>query len=108
MRHTNLVCSTLLLFSLFSPSLTWAQETYFPPKNQWEEKPASTLGMDQKALDKAIQFARENESKADPNLKLAHYQSAFGREPFGFPIGPMKNRGEASGLIIKDGYIVAK
>jgi len=42
----------------------------------------------------AIDFAIAHESKANPNLKIAHYESAFGRESlFGYPCGPMKTRG---------------
>ena len=40
-------------------------------------------------------------------FELAHYQS-FGREPFGDAVGPFKTRGDATGLIIRRGYIVAE
>jgi CubicO group peptidase (beta-lactamase class C family) len=64
--------------------------------------------MNPSLVQEAVAFARQNESKAPRNLKEAHYQSAFGREPFGFPVGPMKDRGESTGLIIKNGFIVAE
>ncbi|MCV4820473.1 hypothetical protein OFM15_30800, partial [Escherichia coli] len=54
-----------------------------------------------------IAFAIANESKTPRNLELAHFQT-FGREPFGEPVGPFRERGPASGLIIKSGYIVAE
>src|SRR5690606_4869824 len=41
------------------------------------------------------------------DLEMAHYQS-FGREPLGDPVGVFTPRGDAAGLIIKDGYIVAE
>jgi CubicO group peptidase (beta-lactamase class C family) len=85
-----------------------AQQAYFPPAGQWDEKAPSSLGLDAGKLESAISFAKEKESQADKNLKLAHYQSSFGREPFGYPVGPMKDRGEANGLIIYKGYIVGK
>jgi hypothetical protein len=96
----------LTLFLSFSSAI--AQSPYFPEAGNWYEKDPSELGVDQSKLQDAIQFALKEESDADKNLKLAHYQSAFGREPFGFPVGPMKDRGEATGLIIYKGYIIGK
>jgi CubicO group peptidase (beta-lactamase class C family) len=37
---------------------------------------------------------------------MAHYQS-FGREPFGEPVGPFRERGPVTGLVLRHGYIVA-
>ncbi|MGY6743630.1 MAG: serine hydrolase domain-containing protein [Cecembia sp.] len=93
---------------LFSLQNLQAQEFYFPKAGEWEEKSPQELGINAPKLQQAIAFAIAEESDADKNLKLAHYQSAFGREPFGFPVGPMKDRGEATGLIIYKGYIVGK
>jgi CubicO group peptidase (beta-lactamase class C family) len=39
-------------------------------------------------------------------MEANHYRT-FGREPFGFGIGPFADRGEATGLIIYRGYVVA-
>jgi CubicO group peptidase (beta-lactamase class C family) len=59
-------------------------------------------------IQEAIQFAIAHESQENPNLKIAHYESSFGREPFGFPVGPMKERGPATGLIIYKGFVVGQ
>lgn len=83
-------------------------QTYFPEKNNWETKSPQELGMNPSKLQEAILFAETHESKENPNLKMAHYESAFGREPFGFPVGPMKERGPATGLIIYKGYVVGQ
>jgi len=40
-------------------------------------------------------------------LELAHYQSE-GREPFDDGIGPFKERGDPTGVILRHGYIVAE
>ncbi len=64
--------------------------------------------MDGSLLQEAIDFAVAHESDANPNLKVAHYESGFGREPFGYPIGPMKTRGPATGLIIYKGKLVGQ
>jgi len=100
--------SSILFLMLFSLQNLQAQEFYFPKAGEWEEKSPQELGINAPKLQQAIAFAIAGESDADKNLKLAHYQSAFGREPFGFPVGPMKDRGEATGLIIYKGYIVGK
>jgi CubicO group peptidase (beta-lactamase class C family) len=72
----------------------------FPPAGSWPER------LDP-AYDAVAAFAIANEAATDRNLEIAHYQS-FGREPFGDGIGPFKERGPATGLIIRNGVIVAK
>ncbi|WP_413617034.1 serine hydrolase domain-containing protein [Hymenobacter latericus] len=101
----------LLLLCLMHLGQAQAQrksKAYFPPANNWEQRRPEALGLDPAALQEAVQYAIANESKAPRDLRDAHYQSAFGREPFGYPIGPMKERGAPTGLIIKNGYIVAQ
>jgi CubicO group peptidase (beta-lactamase class C family) len=83
-------------------------QTYFPEKNNWISKKPSDLGLDEAKLSQAIEFAKTHESTENPNLKIAHYESAFGREPVGYPVGPMKMRGPATGLIIYKGYVVGQ
>ena len=85
-----------------------AAQTYFPEKNNWQSKSPQELGINSGKIQEAIQFAITHESKENPNLKMAHYESAFGREPFGFPVGPMKERGPATGLIIYKGYVIGQ
>ena len=83
-----------------------AQKPYFPGKI-WEEKSPKSLGLDQKKINQAIQFAINNENSVDRDLRISILRS-FGHEP-GYRIkGPTKKRGEANGLIIKDGYIIGK
>jgi CubicO group peptidase (beta-lactamase class C family) len=81
---------------------------YYPQPGNWEHRSAQSVGFDSVQLQEAIAYAKEHESKEPRDLKKAHYQSAFGREPFGYPAGPLKDRGPATGLIIKNGYIIAE
>jgi CubicO group peptidase (beta-lactamase class C family) len=81
---------------------------YYPPPGNWEHRSAQAMGLDSALLQDAIAYAQANESKEPRDLKKAFYQGAFGREPFGYPVGPLKERGPATGLIIKNGYIVAE
>mgnify|MGYP003641765197 CR=1 FL=1 len=102
---TKKVLTILSLLSL--ASLVQAQ-TYFPEKNNWEEKTPESMGLNSSKIKEAIDFAIAHESQENTNLKIAHYESGFGREPFGYPVGPMKSRGPATGLIIYKGYIVGQ
>lgn len=81
---------------------------YFPERSVWEKKSPEAVGMNAALLREAVDFALANETKLSYDLREAHYLSAFGREPFGFPVGPMKERGEPTGLVIRNGYIVAE
>ena len=84
-----------------------AQQAYVPSKGTWERRTPQQLDLDPAKLKEAVDFAVSSESKAPRDLELAHYQS-FGREPFGDAIGRFKERGDATGLIIRNGYIVAE
>ena len=62
--------------------------------------------MDSVKLADAIAYAIEKESRTPRDLELNHYQT-FGREPFGAAIGPLAPRGGATGVILRQGYVVA-
>lgn len=89
----------------FLPSLVTAQ--YYPPAGSWEHRKSAEVGFDTAALAAAIEFAQANASQNPRDLLEAHYRS-FAREPFGEAIGPFKTRGTQTGIIVKDGYIVAE
>ncbi|WP_337041064.1 serine hydrolase domain-containing protein [Emticicia sp. 17c] len=82
-------------------------EPYFPEANNWIQKKPAELGLNTASIDGAIRFAIANESKNPRNMEVSHYQS-FGKEPFGFGIGPFAERGEPTGIIVYKGYIVAQ
>ena len=98
----------LSIFTLgISFTATYAQG-YFPEAGNWQSKTPKELGVDAGKLQEAIRFAETHESTENRNLKIAHYEGSFGREPFGYPVGPMKERGPATGLIIYKGYVVGQ
>jgi hypothetical protein len=103
-----------LCFFVTESEIAYAQKKqaqpryYFPSRDIWEKRAPESQGMNAAGVKDAITFALQNETSSPRDLKEAHYQSAFGREPFGFPVGPMKERGGCSGLIIKNGYIIAE
>ncbi|MBL0741840.1 serine hydrolase domain-containing protein [Chryseolinea lacunae] len=84
-----------------------APAPYFPSATQWQTKTPAQVGMDAGKLALAIAFAKEKETKSARNLEVTHYQT-FGKEPFGDAIGPFKERGEPTGVVIRNGYIVAE
>lgn len=98
----------LTIFTLGVSFTTSYAQGYFPEAGNWQSKTPKELGLDAAKLQEAIRFAETHESSENRNLKIAHYESAFGREPFGFPVGPMKERGPTTGLIIYKGYVVGQ
>jgi CubicO group peptidase (beta-lactamase class C family) len=107
--------SLLLPFLLLSVALLNAQSKakpdartpdYFPPRGEWQHRSPAAMGLDSQALEEVVRYAVENEAKAPRDQELAQALS-FGREPFDDGVGPFKERGEPTGLIIYKGYIVA-
>ncbi|PTX43298.1 CubicO group peptidase (beta-lactamase class C family) [Christiangramia gaetbulicola] len=96
---------TLILFSflLFFPELK-AQEIYFPDAGEWEEQSASEFNLN---FTEAVEFAKANEYSESRDLRQAILKG-FQREPYHELLGPTKRRGGPAGIILKDGYIVAR
>jgi len=103
-RLRRLVPTALVASLLFSGA---AEAQYVPPAGSWEHRKPADVGLDESALKAAIEFAQANESRNPRDLLETHYRT-FAREPFGEAIGPMKNRGPQTGIVVKDGYIVAE
>lgn len=101
MKHILTIALLLVIGQLH------AQVGYFPPKGEWQHRPAVTLGLDSGKLNAAVQYAKSNESKAPRDMELAQ-ALGFGKEPFSEGIGPFTTRGDATGLIIYKGYVVAE
>lgn len=101
---------TLWLCLIFAGAqASFSQAIYFPPAGDggWERRTAEQSRMDAGRLKEAVDFAVASESKTPRDLELAHYQT-FGREPFGEAVGAFRHRGAATGIILRNGYIVAE
>ena len=61
--------------------------------------------MDSGALEEAIAFSIANETPSSRDLSETLLES---NEPFNELIGPTKERGDVTGLIVRHGYIVAE
>lgn len=97
----------LSLLSFYMIFNTILAQDYFPERNYWEEKAPGELGLDQDSLQKAVDFALANEYSGAKDLRIAILEG-FRKEPFHYLAGKTKKRGGAAGIILKNGYIVAK
>jgi CubicO group peptidase (beta-lactamase class C family) len=85
-----------------------ATPTYFPERFDWQHKKPEEVGFDSGRLAEAVKAAVAHESTQPRDLSLMLAET-FGRnEPFDTPIGPVKTRAAANGLITRHGYIVAE
>src|SRR4051794_10776709 len=101
----------LSLFAILcvSPQLATAQTagaSYFPSAD-WERRTPAEARISEALLKQAVEAAIAGETKAPRDLVMNHYQT-FGREPFGYAIGPIRERGDQTGLVVHKGYIVAE
>lgn len=83
-----------------------SSDIYYPSRFSWEKKAPEEVGMNAGAIEEAIEYAKANESTNPKDLSL-HLNSRTG-EPYNNIIGPVKERGPMTGMIIKDGYLVAE
>ena len=81
---------------------------YFPAHMDWQHRKPEEVGMDAAKLDEAVKFAVANENPASKNMQIFLATTFGAHEPLDTPIGPIKDRGPASGLITRHGYIVAE
>src|SRR5438093_7612059 len=101
-------CRSSLLALLLVPLCALAQpKTPYYPDAVWQRKTPAEAGIDAQRLKDAVAYAVANETRNPRDLTLNHYQT-FGREPFGHAIGPIKDRGDLTGVVVHKGYIVAE
>jgi len=81
---------------------------YYPgPGDAWERRAPEAVGMDGARVQEAIAFAVASETRAPRDLLLEHALS-YAKEPYDDPVGPFKERGPATGMIVRHGYVVAE
>src|SRR6267378_605871 len=101
MLRLGLAVAGLLLAPLVN-----AQSVYYPDA-VWQHKAAAEAGINAQRLKDAVNYAIASEVRNPRDLTLNHYQT-FGREPHGSAIGPIKDRGDPTGVVVHKGYIVAE
>jgi CubicO group peptidase (beta-lactamase class C family) len=84
-----------------------APASYFPERFDWQHKKPEEVGMNPALVNEAVQSAIAAETPGPKDMALFLHNS-FSKEPFNAIIGPIRDRGPASGLIARHGYIVAE
>jgi CubicO group peptidase (beta-lactamase class C family) len=110
LRHAAALPKTMLVLLValtIGASGAAAQSSYVPPRGEWERRAPEQVGLDAAGVRAAVEHALEHAS-ATPRDLLEQHRRSFGREPHGEAVGPFKERGDATGLIIRNGYIVAE
>ena len=98
----------LYVILLCTSSLVAQDNFYFPESNaEWLEKPYKDFKINADKLLEALEFAKNNEYSGSRDLRIAILQG-FEREPFHEILGPTKKRGGPAGMILKNGYLIAK
>jgi CubicO group peptidase (beta-lactamase class C family) len=100
------VLAALALLALCAGALP-GQTPYYPDAHRWERRTPAQVGLDSAAVAAAVAYAQEHESTAPRDL-LENHRRTFGREPHGEAVGPFRDRGPATGLIVRHGYIVGE
>ena len=100
--------SITLLLSLLSFCVSAQKTVYFPERGkEWAQKDPADFNIDKNKLDLAVTFAKDNEYSGSKDLRIAILEG-FRHEPFHEIAGPTKKRGAPAGVIIKNGYVIAK
>ena len=85
-----------------------AQDIYFPDSGgKWETRTPEQVGMNADKLNVAIEFAKSAASQDSKDLEQV-ITASFANEPLNTIIGPTQPRGDANGMIVRSGYIVAE
>jgi CubicO group peptidase (beta-lactamase class C family) len=94
--------------ALLLASASALQAQYVPPPGDaWERRAPEQVGLDAARVQRAVEHALASESGAPRDL-LENHRRTFGREPYGEAIGPFRDRGGATGMIVRGGYIVGE
>ena len=81
-------------------------DAYYPARHNWEKKTPEEVGMNTATLNEAVELAIASESSSPKDLGFD--LSTRMTEPFDELVGPTKTRASLSGMVIRNGYIVAE
>jgi CubicO group peptidase (beta-lactamase class C family) len=109
-KRAIIAVSWRLLLTLLFVSLSYsvdAQSLYYPERGNWLAQQPAQSGLHATRLAEAVSFAQNHDNSVNRDLRIAILQ-AFSREPYHEIVGPTRPRGNPSGVIIKNGYLVAQ
>ncbi len=98
--------SRFVIIFLLALSVQSVYGQYYPGP-VWHSKKPAEVKMNAALLDSAVSFALRNDSKTKYDLREALLES-YKNEPAYKIAGPVQDRGKPSGMIIRNGYIVAQ
>lgn len=75
---------------------------YFPEPGDWLQRGPSEAGFNPTKLDEALHYAAQSEIEWPKDLR--RILGRIDRPPYNKVLGPTKERGPATGLVIKDGH----
>lgn len=109
MTLKNCLVAYYCLIICFTTDFLYAQEDYYFPVRgeKWLEKYPSVFGVNETKIKISVDFALANEYSGPKDLRLAILKG-FEKEPFHTILGPTKKRGGPAGMILKNGYVIAK
>jgi len=100
--HAALAAAALILST---PVLA---SDYVPPRHEWARQAPARAGFDATRLAAAVEYAKDRAETGPVDLRRV-LQESYGRKEPGYRIlGPVADRGPASGLIVRGGRIVAE
>jgi CubicO group peptidase (beta-lactamase class C family) len=106
-RPSSLLLLPLLVVGILAAPAR-AQAPYYPPAGDaWERRTPEQAGLRSASVQAAVELALARESTSPRDL-LENHRRTFGREPHGEAVGPFRDRGGATGLIVRGGYIIAE
>ena len=80
--------------------------SYYPEPDKWQHTAPGDCGFNATRLDEALKFAATQEIAISSDLGVMIPKGE--RHPYDRQLGPLKERGAAAGLVVKDGYIIAQ
>jgi CubicO group peptidase (beta-lactamase class C family) len=107
MRQIVSVFFVIALSVVANEFCLYAQSNYVPAADSWQKRSPQQAKFDAVKLKEAIDFAVASEAKSPRSQELGLTQT-FGQAPFGEIVGPTKDRGEQTGIVIRNGYLIAE
>ena len=106
-RALPLLLAALVLAPALAQNRPAAPAPYYPARLDWQHKTPADVGMNPALVNEAVQLAIAADTPG-PHDMTQFLTNSFGKEPRFKLVGPIKDRGPASGIITRHGYIVAE
>lgn len=83
-------------------------DLYYPSRDSWQTRTPAELGMDETSLQAAVDYAKAHVTKQIPEDPGVYLTERFRGIPHQEIVGPTAPRGDANGIVVMNGYIVAE